>query len=339
MVNKWYLVVAFLHTAFLFSQEASTSILSGSDTLSAPINDINYMNVIPSWVGFYGLKTDNTLYIFDAGDYKNVRVLTNKDLIIDSNRYLSFNFRNTKYVLLIGGDIILYDTPPQFGFMANIDFKEFPPKENPNAEPYQYKQYWPWDDGIAKITASSSLYDKTAKGLVAYDESQLRQTFFGRFDWLLNINTYKRAWAEGVAGSGIGESIQVSFKAETDHMMVLNGYVNLTRMDLYTANNRLKRVNIVSKQPSFEMYYTFPDYVHFSEIIFPHKTNSITMYIEDVYKGSKFDDTCVTAIYLKQREGFTVPEPFRVNPQGSPSYKAKVEKIKKDLSKYGFLRK
>ncbi|WP_304224211.1 hypothetical protein [Gracilinema caldarium] len=79
-----------------------------------------------------------------------------------------------------------------------------------------------WEDRIEDIKASSVLREKTKTGEeITYDENQLRKTFYGVHDSTLNMNTYKRAWAEGVPGSGIGETLDIEFTLPADHMMVL----------------------------------------------------------------------------------------------------------------------
>jgi hypothetical protein len=56
-------------------------------------------------------------------------------------------------------------------------------------------------------------------------------------------NTW-RSWAEGVNGSGIGESITFTFKTETpiSGFYLRNGYRSL---DYYLKNNRVKEFEIV----------------------------------------------------------------------------------------------
>jgi hypothetical protein len=196
--------------------------------------------------------------------------------------------------------------------------------------------FWFWEDGIESISASSALRERRGNEEIVYDESQLRETFFGMMDGFCYFNSFKRAWAEGVQGDGIGESLLVNFTSATDHVMILNGYVNLRNMDLYTANNRVKKARIVSEDPYFSIEYDFDDVVKFTQIDFPEKTKQIKFVIEDVYKGSKYQDTCITSVFLKQQAHYKTHEYFRPFVRDMPEYKQRVDEIIVTLKKYGY---
>jgi hypothetical protein len=180
-----------------------------------------------------------------------------------------------------------------------------------------------WDDGIKEIKASSVLREKTSDGEVVYDEKNLRQNFYDMDDGRARFNFYKKAWAENVPGDGIGESLYIEFALEADHMMILNGYVNLFRRELYKANNRVKKARIVSEDPEFSIEYEFDDVVKFSEIKFPQKTKVVIFFIEEVYKGEKYSDTYMTAVLLRQSMEFQ--DSWFV--KGTPKYEEIVDSI------------
>lgn len=157
-----------------------------------------------------------------------------------------------------------------------------------------------WDDGISSISAWSTL-NEVVKGLpVSYDAKRMRFPFYQWGDAELNFNNASLFWAEGEKGPGIGGTIKVEFKRKTDHVMVLNGAVDIARLNLYKDNNRLKRVLVKGDAGAFAIEYTFEDVVQFHKISFPKEVEGITITILDVYKGRKWDDTCVSAIFLKQ---------------------------------------
>ena len=70
---------------------------------------------------------------------------------------------------------------------------------------------------------------------------------------------------------------------------------------LYKANNRVKSAVITSldEENPFEVEYEFEDYVHFSEIDFPCEVSKVRFTIKEVYKGEKWDDTCITAVITR----------------------------------------
>ncbi len=94
--------------------------------------------------------------------------------------------------------------------------------------------------------------------------------------------------------------MRVSFNRPSDHVMILNGAVDFARLNLYKDNNRLKRVLVRADDGSFAFEHVFDDVVAFHKIPFPAEARGVTITILEVYPGRRWDDTCVTAIYLKQ---------------------------------------
>ncbi len=277
---------------------------------------------------------DGKIFINRLLSFKGIKI---DNIILNKDKYFIYseivNNKESVDVLITGGDLIFVASLPYYRFFEKTGFPPKPPKEQD--EPFVF--YF-WEDGIKSIKASSVLIERSRSGEeIKYDESQLRNTFFIYYTGSLFINDYKRAWAEGVSGPGIGEYLDIEFTLPTDHMMVLNGYVNLTRMDLYTANNRVKTAIIESDNPRFKIEYTFDDAVSFSEISFPEQTNKVRMTIKDVYKGTKYDDTCITAIYLKQRPEFKTHPFFRIVAKGTKEYEKAFNAIEEKLKKQGLL--
>ena len=103
-------------------------------------------------------------------------------------------------------------------------------------------------------------------------------------------------WVEGAAGNGIGESVSVEFTKEMAGMSVLNGYTSLDKLKLYKENARVKEISLEDLINGDKWTVTFDDYVYFNYIEFPKKTTKIKMTINSVYEGTKYQDTCVSAI-------------------------------------------
>lgn len=110
-----------------------------------------------------------------------------------------------------------------------------------------------------------------------------------------NSNT---AWVEGVSGSGIGESIIFSSdeRQRITGIKILNGYCKSER--LYKKNNRIKEIkmsfsdgSIITKllQDNFSEYDVI-------ELDKPIICTYFMIKIEDVYRGTDYDDTCISEI-------------------------------------------
>ncbi len=155
---------------------------------------------------------------------------------------------------------------------------------------------------IDNIKATSYLIENIKGRKIEYKPEYLLNRFVG--DCVchpFNYNLYSSPWVDGVKGDGIGEKIEISFKELSNFIVILNGFVNPGNKNLFKENNRLKRIKIYSLEPKFDIEYNFDDFVYFADIIFPQKTKNITIQIIDVFKGSKFNDTCITAIFAVKK--------------------------------------
>jgi hypothetical protein len=279
------------------------------------------------WIGFPSHS------IFLVGAYYNgyqivdayegqTYIYTASDIRIADDGYIYVSTGKDKehepFLILMGGDTILhfsnkYLTKPElyFGgqearmgtFLAGGPewaYKLF------NMGLAELKELWKgaecglWDDGIKAIRVWSTLTETIREEKITYGPERMRHPFYDWGDMKINFNNASLFWAEGEQGPGIGGKIEVEFTRETDHVMVLNGAIDLSRRYLYKANNRLKQITIESESPRFVIEYNFEDIVQFHKINLPQKTNKITITIKDVYKGIKWDDTCISAIFLKQ---------------------------------------
>lgn len=241
----------------------------------------------------------------------------------DGFYYFDANYeKNAEPMLLLsGGDTFLafpklFFTRPEAYFYGNADkadgegsfviggprwaYYRFSMGEEERADRYRSAGSGLWHDGIKSITAWSTL-EETSKGVkTRYGIERTRHPFYAWGDAGININNAALFWAEGEPGPGIGGTIDIELARPSDHLMVLNGAVDLARRHLYKANNRLKRILVRSEEPAYAFEYVFEDSVQYHKIELPRETTKLTLTILDVYKGSKWDDTCVTKIFLKQ---------------------------------------
>lgn len=153
---------------------------------------------------------------------------------------------------------------------------------------------------IKQITASSYYVEKTRNGTIEY----IPQTLSALFSLGMHCTWIRHTpWVSGKENnsSGIGEYLDIEFDKKQDNLVILNGYVDPFKHYLYKANNRVKKAVITSldEENPFEIEYEFEDYVHFSEIDFPCEVNKVRFTIKEVYKGEKWDDTCITAVITR----------------------------------------
>ena len=165
----------------------------------------------------------------------------------------------------------------------------------------KHGEYFILDQGLKGIKASSSLIEKISGGNVKYDVGNILNRIA-----ILNLEdpndfeylNFKRCWAEGVPGSGVGEWLEMDFKWPSNEITILNGYIDFFRMNLYKDNGRLKRIKIESTSPVFSIEYEFEDVVKFHDIKLPATTTNVRITILEVYAGRKYSDTCVSMISI-----------------------------------------
>jgi hypothetical protein len=118
---------------------------------------------------------------------------------------------------------------------------------------------------------------------------------------ITNVIDYdgKTGWVAGGTASGIGESITFRHhEAKTiSKIVILNGYHK--SKDLYYANNRPETLEIEFSDGKV-ISYTCEDVMKPLEITLdrPIDTQSLEIRVKSVKKGSKYDDTVISGIYL-----------------------------------------
>lgn len=151
------------------------------------------------------------------------------------------------------------------------------------------------DDGIKSINASSELIENET----FYSAKNLLNRIYtlGGEDWMNYCLDYITSpWIEGVPGYGVGEYLDIEFDKPVKEIQILNGFVDFDRKYLFKENSRVKKILIESMDGSFSKEYELKDLVEFTDIIFPKLSSKIRITIKDVYKGEKYDDTCLSAI-------------------------------------------
>ena len=136
---------------------------------------------------------------------------------------------------------------------------------------------------IDKIKSSSSLKE----GKIEYSAENLKSL------------KLKHPWVEGVKGDGIGEYIQFN-KKDASGLFMLNGFISLNRSDLYEKNNRIEKITISgmtskAKKEVLLLDTAKPQYIDLSDFL---NNEEIKLEIQSVYKGTKYDDTCIAGIIL-----------------------------------------
>ena len=249
-------------------------------------SDVDYIGIGEE--GESGLYyTDKEIYF--AFPYDGFFVKYDRSaLATDRDGFTKFTYgpkEDDKYIFIFGSQITQYFTNFQHDGKLEYD----------DDEEYHEGQYH--DYYFKSISASSSFSETLGGRKINYAPVNLERCFevgckCHPYWW----NYRHIPWVEGAQGNGIGESITVEFTEEMQGMSILNGYTALNKLKLYKENSRLKEILVEDLVNGGSQTVTFDDKVYFNYINFPKKTTKVKITIKSVYEGSKYTDTCVSAI-------------------------------------------
>lgn len=142
------------------------------------------------------------------------------------------------------------------------------------------------------VTASSTLADENN---ISYKVQNLK-------------HRWNDVWSEGAAGSGIGETLTFKLDKPTvlSAISLQNGHFKSDR--LFALNNRVRQLEVlingtekrlitVADMPVEKRY----------DLDYSKPISSLKLTIKSVYKGSKYDDTCISS--------FSLIEPLKKEPK------------------------
>ncbi len=115
-------------------------------------------------------------------------------------------------------------------------------------------------------------------------------------------------WVEGVSGDGIGEGFTIQgrqFKKPLGpYLLLINGYISYEKPYLYKQNNRIKKIKVTGLKSGNSKVLDVLDTPHPQtvDISFITEPEDIRIEIADVYKGTKYDDTCLHYCFAYDEE-------------------------------------
>jgi hypothetical protein len=119
------------------------------------------------------------------------------------------------------------------------------------------------------------------------------------------IDLTNDSWCEGKKNSGTGESITIKLDSPTavKTLFIKNG-IGITKY--WAANNRVKELKVNGKT------YTLKDMPEFQTVTLSGvKTDELKLEIASVYRGTKYDDTCLAEVaFSDPGDSFNKPDNF-----------------------------
>ncbi len=110
--------------------------------------------------------------------------------------------------------------------------------------------------------------------------------------------TVETPWVEDANGNGIGEGFTIicnTKKPLGPYLFLINGYISYEKPYLYKQNNRIKKIKVTGLKSGNSAILDILDTPHPQtvDISFITEPEDIRIEIADVYKGTKYDDTCL----------------------------------------------
>lgn len=233
-------------------------------------------------------------YSFEVASAKTMNLFDIPENLIKSDYYIengSFNLQKEN-----GFPVVLFSSEGTFEMLSKAGFLNYGRllylcKGNEIIYDSLFYPMDPFDFPYAypvKVSVSSFLKEKN----ISYDAENFK------YD-----NSVLKPWVEGKKGYGEGEYIEFEIGPDSsvDGFLISNGYVNFEKPYLYEANSRVKRFHIVSEENQIDCFAELKDECNFQLVVLPkalaqNKANKIRLIIDEVFKGTKWDDTCINRI-------------------------------------------
>jgi hypothetical protein len=144
-----------------------------------------------------------------------------------------------------------------------------------------------------RLIAQIERQTKTAQAIGVQASSQLDAEYDAGNTRDDRIET---AWVEGATGAGVGEWIAFTFQPQTiQYIEIYPGYGKSS--ELFYANNRLKRATLIFSDGTRASVQLF-DQMRLQTVVLQKavQASSLRLIIEEVYPGTKYEDTVIAEI-------------------------------------------
>lgn len=274
-------------------------------------------------VDFSIYYTDDDLFLTTRGNENYFVKLNRNQLYVDDDGFLKLKLQN-KELLIIEGK------------MLTQDFSQF---ENDGKNDYTQDEDIPYRgmELLEKIEATSSYSEVLNGKTVNYTPDNLFKCFDAGgcrchpYFW-----NYKHIpWVEGADGAGIGESVTITFNKEIPAVSVLNGFTDISNLKLYKQNPRVKTLLVEDLTNGTSKEVFFRDYAYFNCIEFDKPTQKVRLTIKEVYEGTKYSDTCISAV-IPHKEKYSSESDYESLIRQICDYHMEQVEFSKVLEAYGY---
>lgn len=257
-----------------FLSEANLEIIYvAGETIKIISNKLFHSEIIEGKLTFnYKIKHDNGITYIELDEELPLYLFENKKLPSEDRKriyFIGFLSENAKYPNIFGG------------IKSQILFGD---ELTGTKDPGYVTEY---------TKSSSYLIEKD----INYDESHLT---FSNIKWNYCASNWIVPWVENVSGYGIGEYVEIKYSGERqlDYLLIANGYFSIDKPYLYKQNSRVKQIKVTGLKSGNEKILDVLDTPHPQtvDISFLETQEPFRVTIMDVYKGTKYEDTCINCM-------------------------------------------
>jgi len=285
--------------------------------LSLPLSSLewqeDFMLFGLGWDPYYtmiGKHGDELVFGRIINDKKCIDIKNISDLYKQDDGYYIIKIFGKNAVAIFGGNyFFIHDSDTKYSmYQQEKNYTEFDNLytvfENSKNESKTIGDRY---KNIDKISIPDFLVENVRGKEIKYNTDSMFRYYARMLDGHVVCNPDSIPWA--TRKNPLGMQIEIEFGTvqsitsgmlinKSDHLVVLNGYVNPLKRNLYKENRRLKKIKIESIDVinNFSFIVDFSDEVGFKRISFPESVNKVRITIIDFYEGSKYKDLCVQMI-------------------------------------------
>ena len=104
----------------------------------------------------------------------------------------------------------------------------------------------------------------------------------------------RQPWVEGVSGNGIGQ--EIAFDRSLESFWISIGFVSYVRPELYHLNGRPKLQRVLNVDTGAETVVRLKDTPNPQHVLLDDPAQNVRITIEEVYPGTRWEDTVVNFI-------------------------------------------
>lgn len=248
-----------------------------------------------------GEEDESVIFFNDSEIYfmlpyeKKMMKLDRKLLAYDKDGFLKLTFNGRQALIIDGQGMKQLFT--NFRTDGKNKYDRYADSEESTGEYSPFHSY-----NVKSISASSSFKEKQYGQDIVYAPINLFRAFevgcrCHPYWW----NDAHIPWVEGAKGNGINETISIEFNNPVYGFSILNGYADVQNMKLFKENSRVKKLKVEDLTNKLEYTMNFEDKVYFNYLELSKPSNSIKLTILEVYEGTKYQDTCISALIENTR--------------------------------------